>query len=49
MKTLIHQREDFDRAFDDGTIWAVDENQIINELRKIEKDFDPAVLKKKGR
>jgi hypothetical protein len=33
--------------FADGTIWEADEKAIVDELRKIESDFDAANLKEK--
>lgn len=33
--------------FGDGEVWAADTREILDELRKIEKDFDADVLKKK--
>lgn len=33
--------------FDDGTIWVADLNEIAEEMRKIERDFDIQILKAK--
>jgi hypothetical protein len=33
--------------FEDGEIWSADLNSVLLDLRKIEKDFDAARLKKK--
>jgi hypothetical protein len=32
---------------DDGTIWQADESTVLDEVRKIEKDFDAKLLKEK--
>ncbi len=32
--------------FEDGQIWKADLASVISELKKIDADFDPAVLKK---